>query len=401
MGRDSEKPTDFSATDAALGYLYQVRLALLLSLRRLSEDLRFSVFLETLDDVVFETADSAKELLQLKHHRERSANLTDASSDLWKTLRVWMEGRASQEIPEDAQLFLLTTSAVGEDSAASYLLAEGRDEVAATQRLGQTAATSQNEANEKAYLHFRQLSEPQRLALARSIVVLPQAPSIVDVGDELRAVARLSVRREHLDSLLVRLEGWWYDRALRQMVDPDTPPILSNEIEAQFNDLRDQFRLDDLPVDQDILDSEVNAAAYDNAVFVHQVKLAGVRNRRVLAAIRDYFRAFEQRSRWIREDLLLVGELDKYEKLLQEEWELEFDRVADALGEDAAEDAKRRAAQEVLAWVERSFFPIRTQVSHPSMSRGSLHILSDRLQIGWHPDFVDRLAHLLRSEAAS
>ena len=44
----------FSAADAALGYLYQVRCALLWTLQRLKTDLPFLVSIETLDDVTFE-----------------------------------------------------------------------------------------------------------------------------------------------------------------------------------------------------------------------------------------------------------------------------------------------------------------------------------------------------------
>ena len=400
MASDSDKPTDFSATDSALGYLYQIRLGLLSSLRRLSRDASFTVYFETLDDVVFEEDGTPVELLQLKHHCERAANLTDASPDLWKTLRVWMEGRANSTIPADGQLFLVTTSAVGAGSAASMLLAEDREVAEAAKRLANTVTTSTNQTNEPAYVLFRDLTDDARIQLLESVTVVPKAPSIDDTGGELRQEVRLSVRRQHVDSFLSRLEGWWFGRALRQMMDSETP-ILSNELESELDDLREQFKLDALPVDQDILDVEVDAEAYENAVFVYQAKLTGVGKRRVLAAIRDYFRAFEQRSRWMREDLLLVGELDRYEQRLREEWELEFDRVADELGEDAADDAKRRAAKTIYTWVEKSCIPIREQVKHPSMSRGSLHILADRLHVGWHPDFMARLQHLLEPKEAS
>jgi len=143
--------SDFSATDAALGYLYQVRLALLSSLQRLAKDEVFAVYLETLDDVVFEQDGSALELLQLKHHRERSANLTDASTDLWKSFRVWMEGRANGSIPEDARLYLITTSSIGGGSSASYLMLENRNEAEALKQLQATATTSTNQINEPAY----------------------------------------------------------------------------------------------------------------------------------------------------------------------------------------------------------------------------------------------------------
>jgi len=391
----------FSATDSALGYLYQVRLALLSSLKRLAKDEVFAVYLETLDDVVFEQDGSALELLQLKHHRERSANLTDASTDLWKSFRIWMEGRANGTIPEDARLYLITTSSVGGDSSASYLMVENRNENEALRQLRITASTSTSQTNAPAYSLFRNLLPDDQAKLVSSITILPNAPSISDVSEALRIEARLVVRRDHLDSFLTRLEGWWYRRAIRQMIAPAILPILSNEIESTIDDLREQFKSDALPVDQDIIDTEVDSAAYEDRIFVQQVKLAGIGNRRILAAIRDYYRAFEQRSRWVREDLLLVGELDSYEKLLREEWELQFDRVADEVGDDVAEDAKRAAAHEIYAWVEESCYPIRPQVQHPSMTRGSFHILSDRLKVGWHPEFMNRLQQVLEPQEIS
>ena len=99
----------FSAASAALGYLYQVRSALLWTLRRMKSDSDFAVGVETLDDVAFETTGGEPgELLQTKHHRRSQGLLTDASVDLWKTLRVWFVGRALGDIPPDASLFLIT-----------------------------------------------------------------------------------------------------------------------------------------------------------------------------------------------------------------------------------------------------------------------------------------------------
>ncbi|MBK8262658.1 MAG: hypothetical protein IPK80_15155 [Nannocystis sp.] len=393
-------PTDFSAADSAVGYLYQVRLALLSALQRLASDETFALYLETLDDVVF-GAGSALDLLQLKHHCDRAANLTDASPDLWKSLRVWMDGRSHGTIPTDARLFLITTSDVGSGSAASKLTAHDRDEPEAQKRLDHTSTTSTSDTNRVAYELYRALSATEKSALLSRIVIAPRAPDIVSVGDGIRAEARLAVRREHLDPFVARLEGWWFGRALRQLVDEASPPILSAELESELRDLQEQFKRDALPVDRDILEQEVDAAVYENAVFVHQVQLAGISQRRIMTAIRDYYRAFAQRSRWMREELLLVGELDSYERLLREEWELQFNRFADEAGDEADDDAMRQAAHKVYAWVEGSSYPIRPQVQHHSMSRGSFHILADSLRVGWHPQFVDRLRHLLEPREAS
>lgn len=65
-----------SAASSALGYLYQVRYALLEALRRLRKEQEFLVSIETLDDVVFEEAGEAPELLQTKHHLNKVGDLT-------------------------------------------------------------------------------------------------------------------------------------------------------------------------------------------------------------------------------------------------------------------------------------------------------------------------------------
>ncbi len=88
-------------------------------------------------------------------------------------------------------------------------------------------------------------------------------------------------------------------------------------------------------------------------------------------------------------------DLHKYEKRLVEEWELVFDAMCDELGEAAIETAKEGAARNLLAWAEQTLFPIRPNVTEPFVSRGSLHMLSDDLRVGWHIDFQYHLARLL------
>jgi hypothetical protein len=112
----------YSAVDATLGYLYQVRSALLWTLKRLKSEPDFLVGIETLDDVAFEgVGGDPRELLQTKHHRNAAASLTDASTDLWKTLRIWFEGTGSGQIPTTVHLCLVTTGKASDGSAASYL----------------------------------------------------------------------------------------------------------------------------------------------------------------------------------------------------------------------------------------------------------------------------------------
>lgn len=397
----TSKVSDFSAADATLGYLYQVRVALLWSLRRLKNSQSFLVSLETLDDVTFEVSGQPNELLQTKHHKNREAKLTDASPDLWKTIRVWFEGYANGVIPTGTSLHLLTTGRAGEGTAAAYLSSRSRDVDAALNALESTARSSTSSDNAAAYKAFLATTSSVRRVLLDSVYVIDAAPSITDLEGELRTEVYWAAEPQYHEAFVQRLEGWWLRRALKQMVNiAKGDRILSDEIEAQMSDLREQFKADSLPIDEDLLTFSLDKATYEahaDSIFVRQIELAKAGEKRIVAAVRDYYRAFEQRSRWLRDDLLLIGEIEKYEKRLIEEWELVFDGIKDELGEDAADSAREKAAREVLTWAERATIriPARPSVIEPFITRGSLHMLADKLRVGWHPEFSERLAHLL------
>lgn len=396
MASGGESP--FSAVDPLIGYLFQVRTALLWSFRKLPAGADFFVSVETLDDVTFETkGGTPQELVQTKHHRSREATLTDASPDLWKSLRVWFEAAEAGQILVGTALHLLTTARAPDGSAASHLRINNRDVDAALAALETTAQSSSNKAIASAFAAFFKVTPARRRALLDAIVIIDAGPTILDLEQELRALVFSAVERKNLDAFLDRLEGWWTRRVLRQLTTTGDR-IMGEELEAQMSDLREQFKQESLPIDDDLLDftlDEATHAAHAGFTFVRQIELIKAGKQRVAAAIRDYYRAFEQRSRWLREELVYVGEIHKYERRLVEEWDLVFAAMKDEIGESATAEAKERAARDVLRWAEQSVIPIRPRVTEPFVTRGSLHMLSDEQRVGWHPEFRNQLAALL------
>jgi hypothetical protein len=395
-------PYPFSAADSALGYLYQVRVSLLWALRRLKGGSDFVVSLETLDDVTFESKGGKPEdLIQTKHHQNREAELTDSSVDLWKTLRIWFEGYRAGSILIDTALHLLTTGTAPNGSIAAHLRFHNRDVDAALGALEATAQSSQNKTNAPAYKAFLEASVAERRRLIENVVVFDAAPSITSLDINYREEVFWAVERRHLDTFLERLEGWWVRRAIKQLASVAAQDrILAAEIEAQMSDLRDQFRQDSLPIDQDLLTidyEQVANVAHAGSTFVLQLEIIAAGKKRIAAAVRDYYRAFEQRSRWLRDDLLFIGDLTKYERRLREEWELVFEAIRDELDAESTEEAKQKAAREVLQWAERASLPIRPSVTEPFVTRGSLHMLSNEARLGWHPEFRNRLSAILRA----
>jgi hypothetical protein len=400
---DSEttgKNTSFSAADSALGYLYQVRLALLWALRRADDATDFMVSLETLDDVTFTSAGGTPEqLLQAKHHQKREASLTNASVDLWKSLRVWFEGHTRHQIPSGTALYLLTTGSAPKDSAAWFLRSESRDVQKALAILDGIPHSSQNATNAPAYAAFLAASPAARRALLDNVVVLDRASSVITIEEDIRREIRWSSEREHREAFMRRLEGWWLDRVIEQLTGTSgASGISSVELEHAMADLREQFKPDNLPIDPDLLNyilDESTKTAHAASTFVHQLRLIEATSERIATSIRNYYRAFEQRSRWMREHLLLLDELSSYDARLVEEWEQAFQAATNEIDATAPEDERRRVGRKVLTEIERLRISVRNDVTETFVVRGSFHMLADEAKVGWHPNYRDRVSRPL------
>jgi hypothetical protein len=385
---------DFGAAPSALGYMYQCELALLELLRR--RDPSLDVSIELLDDIAFEGAQTT--LLQSKLHIKQGS-LSDGSPDLWKTLRVWSE---SSRTHPDAQLVLLTTSSAPSGSIAELLRSEGRDAARAHDRLVQLAQASTGATMKSARDAFLSLTEDERRALVDRVVIADGGPQIGDLDAEFEKALSLAAPRQTRAALTTRLREWWLRRAERHLVDVASGAqsrISGLEIEDRIADLRDQLAEDNLPVDFEGLEPPSDeAVAEDQRAFVMQLRLICLSNARIRAAIHDHHRAFAQRARWVREDLVRLGELEAYERRLREEWNRLWLPETDDEFEGLDEEASRARGREVhRACSEASIEPIRARVSAAFIQRGSLHALADELEIGWHHDWVARMQKVLEA----
>ena len=388
----------YDATASVLGYLFQCRVALADAIPRLRSDGSFTVALETLEDVVFEKQGQPAELLQTKHHIQTSSGLGDASTDLWKTLRGWADGYLHHRWPADSLHYLITTSTAQAGSIASFLRQDGRDVVKARDRLDQIARTSGNQEHKPLYEAYLKLSPAERLSLLERTVIFDRSPNIAGVAQRLRQELTLTVHAEHLDSFIQRLEGWWFQRVILHLQRTnENEAIRSEELAARIDYLRDQYLPTNLPIDEDLTTVEIDESTFMNHVFVAQLRLLGIAGRRVLHAMRQYYRASEQRSRWLREGILRFGELHTYDRRLCEEWDIRFTQMLDDLGNETAEEEMVKAAKVLYKWAEQdASFLIRPACNEPFICRGSLQMLADACAVGWHPKFGERLKDLVQ-----
>lgn len=395
-----ESPSPFDATSSLLGYLHQLRYALWQAIEASRNDILGSIAIEAADDVELRT-EKSHSIEQLKH-RSRESTLTDRSSDLWKTIRIWSSLALDTTFDVGSVHFrLITTGKVREGSIASMLSQENRKEAEALRRMLQIS-NEPGESNRKAYEEFRRLPPKRQQELVSRIEVIANSADIEQVGEKIEQSLALGFPRQHLATFARHLEGWWFNVCIEKLRGCGKNIIRLDQLDAQIHLIRQEFSEDSLPISREISRLKPPPLRYQNHDFVEQLRFIQASESRINRAITNYLKAFNQRSSWQRENLLLLDELRDYEDSLVEEWSIHFDQLRDILGDNASEEAKLSAARELYGWAEGATTPvIRERCTEPFVVRGSLHMMAHEHKIGWHPEFASKLMSLLDSRETS
>lgn len=402
----ADAPTDkFSAGEQGLGYIYQARLALL-HLLQLPENT--SVFLEKDDDLDFIDDDGGKSLASLKH-KAIGDKLTDLSTDFWKSVNIWLaryerDGRATSNL----RFFLFTTGKVSADSFLSRFL-PGQQGVSSetetpTELADAALAKSKSKLIAPIAAAFAELNDAEKQDFLDRILIFDGSPRITDIPTTIKDKHMRIVRRDYREFVFQRLEGWWTDAVIKQLTADKPEGIFGFEVWDKLCNFNEEYKADNLPITfrQKMPYDEIDTDA-DPRLFVKQLREIGISSSRIRSAILDYYRAFEQRSAWARENLLASGEVEDYEDLLADEWNRYKDVVFERLKDDSAEEALREAGATLYNWAQFETakiesLRIRERVTEPYVLRGSFHILADAApqpRIHWHPKFLDRLSDVL------
>lgn len=389
-----------SAAGNALGYLYQCQWALVELAERGREDPSVELRLEALDDIDFMSDGTPDELLQVKHHVTPASDLTENNTDLWRSINAWLD-TIDLSLDRIPVLRLLTTAEVPNSGVLSKLRSgPERDASAALVALESAATNSRSRTTAPWRQAFLSRSPEHRAALVEAIVIDDGAPHAADIDKSLRKAFGYVVPRGREDDYIRYLKGWWSGISV-SLLDRSLQAVKAEDLRVQAEDLRDQFGPQTLPLDPQVMAkfAPEDADVYRDRTFVTQLLWIALDETRLLKAIRDYHRAYTQRSEWLRRGYLCEAEIDRFAFALHDEWEQVFDRLAaraKRAGDVTPEDTGMAVFEDVCA---NSRARIRERFDQGWLNRGTLHQLAEGfagLTIGWHPEFERRLEALLR-----
>ncbi len=186
---------------------------------------------------------------------------------------------------------------------------------------------------------------------------------------------------------------------MRHLSDQNPATIPVAEIDRQIHEIREQYRRENLPDDMSSASIPPEAVpSEDDRQFVRQLQLIRLSATRLRNAQEDHYRAFTQRSRWLKDNLIALEETERYEHRLIDGWKERFAILEEKVAQETDEALLASHGGGLYDWVStdaagHSQLRVRSDFQSAYMIRGSYHMLADQLRVGWHP----HLLHVFRN----
>lgn len=392
-----------SAEASALGFYYQVFFALLTLLGVDSDDA--VVGIEQLDDVDLRV-DGQTLLFQLKHSLSSAPPpITLKSRALWRTMKVWTDALPGLNLSE-TRFHLVTVAGIAGGSPLTALTAESsarenlvREMSAEAQRVidARTAATAKG-SKELPFADrvdgcqaFLALSESERLNLLRRTLIKQGSPNIEEI-ESLICVHLKIVPSTDRPQVAKKLIEWWDRQAVYSLCDRRERVISRTELQQQITEIISELERGSLYPDFETASQPENYQP--DGMLARQIRLVDGKPSDLSRAIREEWRAREQRSKWLNEKPNMAVVIGDYDLVLEEHWRDRHCQVVEECS-DSHNEKKCVLGLKILRWshedAPQTVRPVSQGWNAPYYVRGSYQVLAINLKVGWHPNYVELL----------
>ncbi|WP_156794365.1 ABC-three component system protein [Nitrosopumilus sp. SJ] len=386
------------ASDSFVGYVYEAYFALSLLLK---SNENTEIALEKFDDVSLIKDEQIIVGIETKHHKDDKGKLTNSSTDFWNTLGNWSEAYFEKKLrPQDTMLMIITTQKISDSSVLTNLRPENRDTASVLKKINEIAKKI-DVSHEKHYDKFNKLDDYQKFSLLDNIYIIDTYPKINEIKKAIISSLDYSVIPNRINDLYDELLGWWWGEVLLRLTGQISRNISKNEVREKILDISRKYTNDNLPIYFDESAISDKDLPNDDRTFVKQLDWISVGDNTKRHCKSDFYLASEHRSKWIRNELIFFDELKKFDNLLRTEWERRFDEMEESLDNNSHDNTKKSRGRELLQWANygTDALCIRPLCKSPFVRRGTFQILSDKEEIGWHPDYKTKISKMDKNES--
>jgi len=387
-----------SAEGSALGFWYQAYFALLTLVKLATDDAAIGI--EQLDDVEL-NAGGQTLLYQLKHSISSSPPpITIASRSLWRTVKVWVDALprlslaettlhliAVGPIPTDSPLWMLTDLEADRAELVTAMTVEAERVIEAREAAAKAKKALPFPDRVDGCRAFLALSELERLNLLRRIIIRPDSPTVAEIEPKIAEQFQF-VLPEYRPAVAKRLIEWW-DRQIVYSLCGERDRVITRA------ELQSQIMAVVADIDQGKLVAEFETVSHPtdyqpDGMLARQIELVKGKPYDLERAIREEWKAREQRARWLADNPAMAAKITDYDAVLRDYWS---DRHAELVDACAAleENGKCESGLKLLRWTHHEaptiVRPIAEGWAAPYYVRGSYQVLAINLKVGWHPEF--------------
>jgi hypothetical protein len=391
-----------SAEAAALCFYYQAFFALLTLMAQETDDAAIGI--EQLDDVDLKV-DGHNLLYQLKHSISNSPPpITLKSKALWKSVKVWADILSMLTLSETT-LHLVTVAKLGPDSPLIALTepnAERTELVEAMSQEAQRVLDARTAAAKagKTLPHadrvdgcsaFLALTETERLNLLRRTIIKPSSPAVAAIEEEVAEYLKL-LPPEQRPTVAKRLIEWWDRQIIYSLCGKRERVVSRSELQHQISAI-----VSDIEQDKLVPDFEVASPPEDyqpDGMLARQVKLVDGKPSDLSKAIREEWKAREQRAKWLNGNPAMAVTINEYDLVLEEHWSDRHEQMVEEC-DKLDDEAKCQSGLQILRWTHEEapsvVRPIAQGWNAAYYVRGSYQVLAIDLKVGWHADYAKLL----------
>lgn len=402
QGSNQTVTKSHAAGGAWQGFYYQAFYSLLLLLQQDSDDAMVGV--EQLDDVELKV-DGLTLLHQLKHSAAASpASVTVKSVALWTTIKAWIDVLPAVVLSETT-FHLVTVAELARNSPLRVLLTSGSDRTALVAALEAEAKRVMDEreaaiAKRETPPHgeraagcdaFLALGGTLRANLVRSMVVQPGSLTLAEIEQEVADRLKFLPPKDRA-AVAARLVQWW-DREIVYSLCGQRDPLISRA------ELQQKISAIVAEIEQDLLTPDFELAPppddyQPDGMLARQIHLVDGLPSDLDKAIREEWRAREQRGKWTNANPAMASTIGDYDLLLQEQWSDRHGQMTDECS-GLGETERAQAGLKILRWshleAPNTTRPIAKGWDAAYYVRGSYQVLAIDLKVGWHADYKAKL----------
>lgn len=399
---EQQQGVGHSAEAAALGFYYQAFFALLTLLGQETDNA--AVGIEQLDDVDLKV-DGHSLLFQLKHSiSDAPPPISLKSKALWKTVKVWVDILPELTLSETT-LHLVTVAKLGPDSPLNALtgLASERTELVEAMALEAQRVLDARAAAAKSgkmlphadrvdgCLAFLALTETERLNLMRRTVIQPGSFAVGAIENNVAGHLKL-LPSDQRPAVAMRLIEWWDRQIVYSLCGKRERVISRSELQHQVSAI-----VSDIEQDKLLPDFELASPPNDyqpDGMLARQVQLVDGKTSDLSKAIREEWKAREQRAKWLNGSPAMAVTINDYDLVLEEHWSDRHCQMVEECAELDQEE-KCQSGLKILRWTHEeapgAVRPIAQGWNAAYYVRGSYQVLAIDLKVGWHADYAKLL----------